>query len=122
MSQRRYDSSRLPADALARSVRQTFLLSQGGDIDISSVTTLIGTTPIETNTDREDTMYTETLIPTLLEERRSLLMMKEHRKLCTARWHLRLLGISLTSHQMRREPFETCQPLHAASWMQGTLA
>jgi hypothetical protein len=107
MSYRPYDSSRLPADALARSVRQTFLPSQDGNIDISSaslgprlkasVTTLVGTTPIETNTDREDTIDTETLIPTLLEERRSLLVMKEHRTLCTARWHLRPLGISLTS-------------------------
>lgn len=132
MSHKPYDSSQLPADALARPVRQTFLPSQDGDIDISSaplgprlkasVTTLIGTTPIETNTDREDTIDTETLIPTLLEERRSLLVMKEHRKPCTARWHLGPLRISLTSHQMRREPFETCQPLHAAAWMQGTLA
>ena len=86
------------------------------------MTTLMSTTPIETDTDKEDTTDTETLIPTLLEERRSLLVMKKHRKLCTARWHLRPLGIGLTSHQMRRESFETCQSLHAAARTQGTLA
>lgn len=52
---------------------------------LDRVTTHISTTPIETDTDREDTMDTETLVPTLLEERRSLLVMKEHRKLYTAR-------------------------------------
>ena len=38
--------------------------------------------------------------------------MKEHRKLCTARWYLRPLEISLASRQMRRKLFKTRRPFH----------